>query len=611
MATLDVIGPFGSLSIFMILITALFLYIFIYQRLYLKHIKSMLNHLDFPLWVLKGESEVVYCNRAYARFFEGEGTFQALKQSSLVNIQGEDTLRKTMIVGGERRIYVFRQKMFLQYRVVWGMDETQTESLNQELKRHAEAYREVLETLSAGIVIYGPDRRMRFYNQAYSRMFQFDRDWLDTSPAMGEILDDLRARRVAMEQVDYMAFRKREVDMAVSVLNPFEEMQHLPDGRSFRKIMAPHPLGGCFYIFEDVTNALTLERQYNTQIAVQKASLDNLYEGIAVFGSDNRLRLTNPAFEHLWQWQPKENDGHRHISELLDYIQHLFDYEGEWNEYKKKLVLLVTDRVPKSLRFFRKDGKVITFTYVPLPDGSHLMTYVDVTDTYQIESLLREKNQLLETTDRLKSEFIANISYELRNPLQAILGFTQLLDQERCGPLNDKQKNFTHHTLAATNSLLELVHTIVDLSTIESGSFVLKPKILDMNKIINSVVRISRPRAKQLGVILTVNVVKNLGDFEGDEARLKQALFGLLSYSMNHMQEGGEIHLEVYCEERHIVFTIQGAEEETLRAAQNSGGGLSLSLVKRLIELHKGTLSVQKSYICVHLPMKKIEDIAA
>jgi PAS domain-containing protein len=373
----NVFSTFGPWYIFMAFIGLFFLYAFFYQHRYLNLLRAMLNHLDFPLWIMKENEEIVYFNYAYGRFFDTLSPQEVLRRKSLVSLTGEGTLRKTMIVQGERRIYHFRQKALGGFFITWGMDETQTESLNQELKRHAEAYREVLETLSAGIVIYGPDRRMKFSNHAYEKMFNFDREWLETSPTMGEVLDNLRDRRMLMEQANYSAFRKQEIDMAVSVLNPMEEMQHLPDGRSFRKIMAPHPLGGCFYIFEDVTDALTFERKYNTQIAVQKASLDNLYEGVAVFGSDNRLRLTNPAFEKLWQWRPKHSEQRYHMSELLDYIEHLFDYHGAWEDYKKKLIARVTDRVPKTVRFFLKDGKVITFTYVPLPDGSHLMTYVE------------------------------------------------------------------------------------------------------------------------------------------------------------------------------------------------------------------------------------------
>jgi PAS domain-containing protein len=176
MASTDMLSPIWPLGVFLFILTGLFVYVFFYQRLYLKRLKGMLDHLDFPLWVMKTNNEVVYCNQAYARFFEGTSTQQALKHKTLVDLQGLDSLRKTMIVQGERRIYHFRQKILLGYKIAWGMDETQTDSLNQELQRHADAYREVLETLSAGIVIYGPDRRMKFCNQAYSRMFQFDRD---------------------------------------------------------------------------------------------------------------------------------------------------------------------------------------------------------------------------------------------------------------------------------------------------------------------------------------------------------------------------------------------------------------------------------------------------
>ena len=83
------------------------------------------------------------------------------------------------------------------------------------------------------------------------------------------------------------------------------------------------------------------------------------------------------------------------------------------------------------------------------------MTFVDVTDSYNMEHVLREKNKLLETNDRLRSDFIANVSSELRNPLQAILGFTELLSQKSYGELNEHQQGFCGHILTSTHVLLD------------------------------------------------------------------------------------------------------------------------------------------------------------
>ena len=89
--------------------------------------------------------------------------------------------------------------------------------------------------------------------------------------------------------------------MFTSLGAPQQELMHLPDDRTLRVSVAPHPLGGLIFVYEDVTDRLALERSYNTLIEVQRETLDHLNEGIAVFGSDGRLKLSNPAFAAMWK----------------------------------------------------------------------------------------------------------------------------------------------------------------------------------------------------------------------------------------------------------------------------------------------------------------------
>ena len=81
---------------------------------------------------------------------------------------------------------------------------------------------------------------------------------------------------------------------------------HLPDGRTMRVVTTPNPEGGVIYLFDDVTERLDLERRYDALIRVQGETLDNLAEAVAVFGSDGRLRLYNPAFARMWKLTPDE-----------------------------------------------------------------------------------------------------------------------------------------------------------------------------------------------------------------------------------------------------------------------------------------------------------------
>ncbi len=118
------------------------------------------------------------------------------------------------------------------------------------------------------------------------------------------MLDELRAARKLPEQQDFREW-KAQLHEAYRAVEAKEHTWHLPDGRTLRVVTTPNPDGGVTYLFHDVTERLDLERRFEELIRVQGETLDNLAEGVAVFGSDGRLRLHNAAFARMWKLSPQ------------------------------------------------------------------------------------------------------------------------------------------------------------------------------------------------------------------------------------------------------------------------------------------------------------------
>ena len=353
---------------------------------------------------------------------------------------------------------------------------------------------------------------------------------------------------------------------------------------------------------------INLESRYNSLIGVQRETLDNLHEGVALFGSDGRLKLYNPAYANIWHLDPSVLNEEPHVSDVIAACRTLMDEDEVWDELKIGVTSLDDSRRPLGSRLGRPDGAIIDFSSVPLPDGATLLTYVDVTDSSRIERALRERNDALETADRLKSEFISHVSYELRTPLTNIIGFTESLTLGMAGELTPKQAEYSTHILSSSNTLLAIVDDILDLATIDAGVMELDLTRIDVADTLKAAAGLVHDRINSKGLVLEVEIARDAGAFYVDERRVKQVLFNLLSNAIGFSSQGAHIHMGAKRDGNNILIWVKdngsGIDPEHHSAvfdrfetrttgSLHRGAGLGLSIVKSFVELHGGTITLQ------------------
>ncbi len=589
----------------------------------------ILNSLPFPVWTRNEALDIDWCNRAYARMVDDtpasvvaeqkelpvtgarkDSTSRALAQRALTQ-GGTQVDEQHIVLGGERRLFNLYETLHMAEKRTIGsaQDITRVEDIRKDLDRFQKSNRAVLEQLHTAIAIFDADARLEFYNAAYEQLWGLDGKWLNAKPRLADILERLREQRKLPEQADFRLFRQNWLNMFTSLMEPHEEMQYLPDGKALRMIVMPRPTGGLMVTFEDVTSRLELESSYNMLLSAQKETLDNLSEGIAVFGQDGLLKLWNPMLGALWKLAPEDLDGGPHVSVLVDKMLRFFT-DDEREARKKQLLSGVFDPKPRKGRIERMDGSVLQMSVTPLPDGNTLNVYIDVTDTARVEEALMAKNRALEEAERLKADFLANVSYQLRTPLNAMLGFAEILDAQYFGPINDKQREYTDGIIASGRRLVSLIDDILDLSTIEAGYMKLDLVRADIPKIAGAVVDLTQEWARKQNLQIRLSADKDLPEVMADERRVKQVLLNLISNAINYSPGGGVItvfarrgghgvELGVHdtgagipAEDIERVFSpFEKTRNKTL--IRKGGAGLGLALVKNIVELHGGTVSLE------------------
>jgi signal transduction histidine kinase len=218
-----------------------------------------------------------------------------------------------------------------------------------------------------------------------------------------------------------------------------------------------------------------------------------------------------------------------------------------------------------------------------------------------------------ERASRSKSQFVANMSHELKTPLNAIIGFGELLQDEGVGgqgaSLNPKQREFVGHMVASGRHLLTLMNDILDLSRIEAGRIDLRREVVAIADVLQAARETVRPLALKRGIQLESNVPDSLPDLELDPVRITQVLYNLLSNSIKFTPQGGRVQLSAGACEGGVTISVEDSgigisaddqkrlfrEFERIEPSAGpraEGTGLGLALVKRLVELHSGTVQV-------------------
>jgi signal transduction histidine kinase len=593
-----------------------------------------------PVWLARGDGKLIWANQAWLTAVEAASTEDAHKRGLNFDDSAEGLVRDAAAAGEPRSVLRWiapdgRRRAFqLTARPLRGgliavaaLDVTETEEAREALRKHIQAQGETLDHIGEAVAIFSPTRTLLFHNTAFAELWSLEPAWLAEGPSHGEILDRLRQRRRLPETADYAGWKAAELRCYQALESTADEIWTLPDGRTLRLVRQPHPLGGLLLLFSDITDELKLKAQYNALIQVQQATLDKLSDAVAVFGSDGRLRLYNEAFATLWGTTAAQLEAASDFDGVVELcVRRVHDLQL-WRELKAR----VTDidpqaRAPLAGEVRTSDRRIVAYQSRPLPDGATLIAFADITDTRELEGALVDRSAALEEAERLKRDFVGNVSYELRTPLTTIIGYSELLDHMGDG-LTDRAKGYVAAVRVAAGHLARSIDDVLDMAQVDAGEMALDLGDVPVETLLAAATGRWEREALDAGARIEMDYPEEIGVIRADAKRLGQVLDHLVENAVRQSPSGGiirltarrtlgEIQIQVSDQGRGIAFHVQAHIFDRFIGRDRGGPGLGLALVKALVELHGGWVALESepgagaTFTC-HLPEEAYAGAAA
>lgn len=603
-------------------------------------LKELLDSVPFPIWFKNQEKKVIFCNAAYAKSLDADPEtviteqvkMQTWRQSGRALDLTDLVLRKRAtqsqqqhtIIQGERRLVNCVEKYSKRGGVLgYFEDLTDLESLRNEFDQLTHGTRELLEKLSTPIIIFNSQKQVEFFNGAYVNMFEMDRKWLEEKPLYVELLDELRAKRRLPEMSDFQTYKQTRLDLFRSLSEPEEDTLYFTDGRTIRMVTAPYHNGGLMIMFNDLSDWLGMERQYNTLLAVHKQVADNLFEGLVVFGTDHRLKLYNKAFCRMWSFIPEDLNNFPHLDEIVEGLKGSIDflhYDSSWEKFRKRLITKVTERKKtKEGRVRLHNDVVYDYIYTPLPDGSHLLSFIDISDRYQIEKALLERGEALELAHSIKSDFIENVFRSLKTPLQTMTASLGTISKSM-ETLPKRHQNLCISALDQAVGLQDFIDSLYELASIDSDQVNLNITSIDILNLIKQVAGTHEAYAQKESVQVSLSLPEvQVPQILGDQRRLKQVFFNLIRNAILYSQKDQKITIALTFDADNVVVDVDTPtaaipyeDAYTASVKMKKGDhiitGLGYSLARKIFKLHGGAITVDWSngtHVRCRLPFAK------
>lgn len=361
-------------------------------------LEDMINNIPFPVWLRDENLNIITANKKYYEFL-GNKDGKSDADNELKDANGENvsknlaflavatnkpkTDKTNIIIGGQIKIFEVAETPFYselnleKIRTVGALKNiSELEEIKRNLKFNQETQLEILGSLgNTAFAVFDNKYKLSFHNKSFKKMWNLEDIAIEQGLSYTNFLDMIREKRLLPEVSNFMNYRDEEIEDFNRLIEASEDMLHIPDGRTIRRVRAPFPSGGIIFAFEDVSDKLAARRAYNSLLSIQNEIIDNVFDAVLIFDSNGRLGSYNQSYVDLWKANNKLLSTEQSIFDVINAQKKFFSHVENWNEFLDTIISHITNVTTKSFVLARKDNIEIDVKSKTLSDGSIMVTY--------------------------------------------------------------------------------------------------------------------------------------------------------------------------------------------------------------------------------------------
>ena len=361
----------------------------------IENYRILIDNIPYPVWLRNEKLDVTLLNRQYLKLL-GLNDFKDVTNDNTVlhdlgnttnllelaqKAKFTNTIQKKQINilnNGDLRKYEITEAPHhdssLKTTHIVGslIDITNFDEAKRNYQVHLDSHLDILSSLDTAFCIINTKHNFTFGNTAFLKLWNLPENFLDVAPHYNLFLDKIREKKTLPEVSDFKVYKEEENKAFDTITEQKEDLLYIPDGRTFRRIRAPHP-DGTLIAYEDITDNLATSRKLSDLTTLQQIILDNIHDSIAIFSPNLKLKTYNNAFLSLLNLSKENIPENINLKELINLQKSILPEIENWNSFSDDMINHITSCQPFNLKLKNKQKFVVT--PLILPDTSLMITY--------------------------------------------------------------------------------------------------------------------------------------------------------------------------------------------------------------------------------------------